>query len=45
VAKEEVAPSIEVSEKMKPMLEEIKRVVHNELSEGIPPMRDIQRHH
>jgi len=44
VVKKEVAPSIEVFEKMKPLLEELKRVVHDELSEGLPPMRDIQHH-
>jgi len=37
----EVASSIEVPEKMKPGLEEFKRVVHDELLEGLPPMRDI----
>jgi len=41
VIKEEVAPSIEVSEKIKPMLEEFKEVVHDELPEGLPPMKDI----
>ena len=41
VVKEEVAPSIEIPEKMKPMLEEFKRVVYDELPEGLPPMRDI----
>jgi len=44
VIKEEVAPSIEVPEKMKPMLEEFKEVVHDELSKGLPLMRDIQHH-
>ena len=44
VVKEEVNPSIEVPEKMKLMLEEFKRVVHNELLEGLSPMRDIQHH-
>ena len=34
----------EVPEKMKFMLEEFKRVVHDELSEGLQPMRDIQHH-
>jgi len=40
VVKEEVAPSINVPEKMMPMLEEFKRVVQDELSEGLPPMRE-----
>jgi len=29
---------------MKPMLEEFKRVVHEEISDELPPMRDIQHH-
>ena len=41
VVKEEIPPLIEVPEKMKSMLEEFKRVVHDELSEGLPCMRDI----
>jgi len=44
VVKEKVTPSIEVTEKMKLTLEEFKRVVHDELSEGLPSMRDIQHH-
>jgi len=44
VVKEKVTLSIEVAEKMKPMLEEFKRVVQDELPEGLPPMRDIQHH-
>jgi len=40
----EVAPSIEVPEKMKPMLKEFKRIIHAELPEGLSPMRDIQHH-
>ena len=44
IVKEVVAPSIEVSEKIKLMLEEFKRIVHNELPEGLPPTRDIQHH-
>ena len=44
VVKEEVALSIEVPKKMKPMLEEFKRVVHDELPEGLSPMSDIQHH-
>ena len=44
MVKEEVASPIEVFEKMKPNLEEFKRVIHDELREGLPPMRDIQYH-
>ena len=44
VVEEEVAPSIEVFEKMKSMLEEFKRVVHDKLPEKLPSMRDIQYH-
>ena len=40
----EVGPSIEVSENMKPMLEEFKKVVHDELPDELPPIRDIQHH-
>ena len=38
--KKEVALSIEVPKKMKLMLEEFKRVVHDKLPKGLPPMRD-----
>ena len=38
VVKEEVTPSIKILEEMKPMLEKFKRVVHDELPEGLPPM-------
>jgi len=44
VVKEEVALSIEVPEMMKPMLEEFKIVVHDELPEGLQSMRDIHHH-
>jgi len=44
MVKEEVAPSIEVSEKVKPMLEGFKRVVHDELPERLPSIKDIQHH-
>jgi len=29
---------------MMPMLREFKEVLHDELPEGLPPMRDIQHH-
>jgi len=41
VVKEEVIPIIEVPEKMKPMLKEFQRIVHDELSDKLSPMRDI----
>jgi len=44
VIKEEVAPSIEVPQKMKPMLKEFKKVIHDKPPERLPPMRDIQPH-
>jgi len=44
IIKGEIGPVIEVPEKIKPMLEESKRVVHDELSDELPPMRDIQHH-
>jgi len=44
VVKKKVAPSIEVPEKMKPVLEEFKEVVHDELPEELLPMRDNQHH-
>ena len=37
-------PSIEVPEKMKPIMEEFKRVVQEKLLERLPPMRDSQHH-
>jgi len=37
----EVGPAIEVPEKMKPMLEEFQRIVHDELPDEVSPMRDI----
>ena len=44
MVKEEVTPSTEVSEKVKPLLEEPKGVVHNELPERLPRIRGIQHH-
>jgi len=44
VFKEEVTPPAEIPEKMRPLLEEFKKVMHDELLEGLPPMRDIQHH-
>jgi len=44
VVKKEVAPSTEVPEKMKPMLKEFERVVHDELPGRLPPRRDIHHH-
>ena len=41
VVKEEVGPPIEVPEKTKHMLEVFKRIVHDELPDELPPMRDI----
>jgi len=37
IVKEEVGPVIEVPEKMKPMLEELKRIVHDELRTNCHP--------
>ena len=42
VVKEKVGATIEVPEKMKPMLEEFQRIVHDELPNELPPIRDIQ---
>ena len=44
IVNEEVRPSVEVPEKIKPILEEFQRIVHNELPDELPPMRDIQYH-
>ena len=44
VVKKEVAPSLEVSKKMKPILEEFKKKFHVELPEELPPMREIQHY-
>jgi len=37
VVKEEVIISIEILEKMRPLLKEFKRVMHDELLKGLPP--------
>ena len=44
MVKKEVISPIEILEKMRLFLEEFKGVVHDELLEGLPPMRDIQHH-
>ena len=44
LASEEVSPIIKIHKKMKPMLEEFKDVAHNDLQEGLLPMRDIQHY-
>ena len=44
VVKEEVVPSIEVPEKLKPMLGEFKRIVHDDLPDKLSPISDIQHH-
>jgi len=44
VVKEEIGPEIKVPEKMKLMLEEFQRIVHDELPDELPPMRNIQHH-
>ena len=41
VVKEEISPAIEVLEKMEPMPKEFQRIVHDELPDELPPMRDI----
>ena len=44
MVKKEVTPPAKVSEKVKPLLKESKRVIHDELPEGLSPMRDIPHH-
>jgi len=39
----EVTQPTEIPEKMKPLFEEFKRVLHDELPYRLPPMRDIQQ--
>jgi len=42
LAIKEVTQTARIPDKMKPLLEEFKGVVHDELPEGLPPMKDIQ---
>ena len=42
VVKGEVGPAIKVPEKMKLILKEIQRLIHEELPDELPSMRDIQ---
>ena len=44
IVKEEINSTIDVPGKMKPMLEEFQRIVHDKLLDELPPMRDIQHH-
>jgi len=44
VVKKEVNSAIEVPEKKKPLLKKFQRIVHDELQDELPPMRDIQHH-
>ena len=44
IVKEEVGLSVEVPKKMKSILEEFQRIVHDGLPDELPPMRDIQHH-
>ena len=44
VVKEEVTPPNKIFKKMRLLLKEFKGVVHDELSEELPPMRDILHH-
>ena len=44
MVKEKVTPHAEIPEKMRPLFEEFNGVVHDELSEGLLLMRNIQHH-
>jgi len=44
IVKEEIGSTIEIPKKMKPMLEEFQRIVHDELLDELSPMKDIQHH-
>lgn len=44
VVKEEVVLSIEVPKKLKPMLGEFKRIVHDDLPDKLSPISVIQHH-
>jgi len=39
-----ITPPAEIPEKMRSLLEEFEGVMHNELPEELPPMREIQYH-
>jgi len=41
VVKEEVTPPADIPKKMRPLLEEFKGVVHDDVPEGLQPVRDI----
>jgi len=44
IVKKEVGPSVEVFEKIKPILKEFQRIVHDELLDKLPSLRNIQYH-
>jgi hypothetical protein len=44
VIKEEVMPPSDIPEEMTPLLEEFRKIMSDDLPDGLPPMRDIQHH-
>ena len=44
MVKKEVTQPTEIFEKMRPLLDKFKGVVHDELSKGLAPIRDIRHH-